>query len=162
MAQEGGFAAYGPTWAHIARDIRWTGKQIAAESGVSPATVSRVLRRVGLNKLSALERAEPIRRYERENPSELIRYQEARPYWLRRAPHHRTATRRRQSPPRQWLGVRSYLHRRCLVARQGRRLGNPGKALYCRLIQRDQCCSARRKSARPSTIAPLNAQRKRR
>jgi transposase len=44
------------------RRQRWTGKQIAAETGVLPATVSRVLRRLGLNKLSALEPAEPIRR----------------------------------------------------------------------------------------------------
>ncbi len=41
------------------RRQRWTGKQIAAETGVSPATVSRILRRLGLNKLSALEPAEP-------------------------------------------------------------------------------------------------------
>jgi transposase InsO family protein len=54
------------------RRQRWTGKQIAAETGVSPATVSRVLRRLGLNKLSALEPAEPVRRYERQNPGELI------------------------------------------------------------------------------------------
>ena len=54
------------------RRQRWTGKQIATEAGVSPATVSRVLRRLGLNKLSALEPAEPVRRYERENPGELI------------------------------------------------------------------------------------------
>ena len=54
------------------RRQRWTGKQIAAETGVSPATVSRVLRRLGLNKLSALEPAEPVRRYQRENPGELI------------------------------------------------------------------------------------------
>jgi IS30 family transposase len=54
------------------RRQRWTGKQIAAEAGVSPATVSRVLRRLGLNKLSALEPAEPVRRYERETPGELI------------------------------------------------------------------------------------------
>jgi hypothetical protein len=40
--------------------------------GVSPATVSRVLRRLGLNKLSALEPAEPVRRYEREHSGELI------------------------------------------------------------------------------------------
>ena len=40
------------------RRQRWTGKQIAAATGVSPATVSRVLRRLGLNKLSALEPAE--------------------------------------------------------------------------------------------------------
>ncbi|RVC78147.1 IS481 family transposase [Mesorhizobium sp. M2A.F.Ca.ET.046.02.1.1] len=53
------------------RRQRWTGKQIAAEAGVSPATVSRVLRRLGLNKLSALE-PEPVRRHEREHPGELI------------------------------------------------------------------------------------------
>jgi len=54
------------------RRQRRTGKQIAAETGVSPATVSRVLRRLGLNKLSALEPAEPVRRYEREHLGELI------------------------------------------------------------------------------------------
>jgi transposase InsO family protein len=54
------------------RRQRYTGTQIAAEVGVSPATVSRVLRRRGLNKLSALEPAEPVRRYEREKPGELI------------------------------------------------------------------------------------------
>ena len=50
------------------RRQRWTGKQIAAETGVSPATVSRVLRRIGLNKLSALEPAEPVRRYRARKP----------------------------------------------------------------------------------------------
>ena len=66
-----------PTPEQIVQEIeqlrrqRWTGKQIAAEVSVSPATVSRVLRRLGLNKLSALE-PEPVRRYERENPGELI------------------------------------------------------------------------------------------
>jgi transposase InsO family protein len=54
------------------RRQRWTGKQIAAQVDVSPATVSRVLRRLGLNKLSALEPTEPARRYEREDPGELI------------------------------------------------------------------------------------------
>jgi len=54
------------------RRQRWTGEQIAREVAVSPATVSRVLQRLGLNKLKALEPAEPVRRYERENPGELI------------------------------------------------------------------------------------------
>lgn len=56
----------------VLRRQRWTGKQIAAEVGVSPATVSRVLRRLGLNRIAALEPAEPVRRYEREHPGELI------------------------------------------------------------------------------------------
>ena len=54
------------------RRQRLTGKAIAVEVGVSPATVSRVLRRLGLNKLSALAPAEPVRRYEREHPGEMI------------------------------------------------------------------------------------------
>ena len=56
----------------VLRRQRHTGEQIAAEVGVSPATVCRVLKRRGLNKLRALEPAEPIRRYERENPGDLI------------------------------------------------------------------------------------------
>lgn len=54
------------------RRRRRTGKQIASETGVSPATVSRILKRLGLNRISALEPAEPVRRYEREKPGELI------------------------------------------------------------------------------------------
>jgi transposase InsO family protein len=54
------------------RRARYTGKQIAIEVGVSLATVSRILRRLGLNRFSALEPAEPVRRYEREHPGELI------------------------------------------------------------------------------------------
>jgi len=49
-----------------------TGKQIAKEVGVSAATVSRLLQRLGLNNLKVLEPAEPVRRYEREHPGELI------------------------------------------------------------------------------------------
>jgi transposase InsO family protein len=54
------------------RRQRLTGQAIAAETGVSPATVSRVLRRLGLNRLSALAPAAPPRRYQRERPGELI------------------------------------------------------------------------------------------
>src|SRR6185312_16867849 len=54
------------------RRQRYTGQQIAAGLRISPATVSRILRRLGLNRLAALEPAEPVRRYEREHPGELI------------------------------------------------------------------------------------------
>jgi transposase InsO family protein len=54
------------------RRQRYSGKQIAAELAISPATVSRILRRLGLNRLSALEPTEPVRRYERQRPGELI------------------------------------------------------------------------------------------
>jgi transposase InsO family protein len=54
------------------RRQRWTGKQIALATGVSPATVSRVLGRLGLSRLKDLEPAAPVRRYEREHPGEII------------------------------------------------------------------------------------------
>src|SRR3954471_10809614 len=69
---------YRPTAAAIVEQVerlrrqRYPGKQIATQLAISPATVSRILRRLGLNKLSALEPAEPVRRYEREHPGELI------------------------------------------------------------------------------------------
>ena len=54
------------------RRQRWTGAQIARDTGVSTATVSRILRRLGLNRLRSLEPAEPVRRYQREHPGELL------------------------------------------------------------------------------------------
>ena len=54
------------------RRQRYTGKQIATELKLSPATVSRILRRLGLNRMRDLEPAEPVRRYEREKPGEMI------------------------------------------------------------------------------------------
>ncbi len=54
------------------RRQRFTGKQIAIELAVSPATVSRILRRLGLNRMRDLEPAEPVRRYERAHPGEMI------------------------------------------------------------------------------------------
>ena len=54
------------------RRQRWTGRQIAQETGVSPATVSRVLKRLGLSRIKDLEPATPIIRYERKAPGEMI------------------------------------------------------------------------------------------
>ncbi|HSS87307.1 MAG TPA: IS481 family transposase [Reyranella sp.] len=54
------------------RRQRLPGKEIAATVGVSAATVSRVLKRLGLSKLSTLEPAQPSRRYQRERPGEMI------------------------------------------------------------------------------------------
>jgi transposase InsO family protein len=54
------------------RRQRYTGRQIAAGLGISPATVSRILRRLGLNRIAALEPAAPVRRYERARPGEMI------------------------------------------------------------------------------------------
>jgi transposase InsO family protein len=54
------------------RRQRLTGQHIAVAVGVSPATVSRVLKRAGLSRLKDIEPAEPVRRYERAHPGELI------------------------------------------------------------------------------------------
>jgi transposase InsO family protein len=54
------------------RRRRHTGRQIANDLDLSPATVSRILRRLGLNRLAALEPAEPVRRYEYGHPGGMI------------------------------------------------------------------------------------------
>jgi len=82
------------------RRQRRTGKAIAAELGVSPATVSRILKRLGLNKLGALEPAEPVRRYERERPGELIHIDIKKLGRFNRVGHRITGDRRGQSNAR--------------------------------------------------------------
>ena len=54
------------------RRKRLTQARIAAYLGVSKSTVGRVLARAGLSKLSDLEPAEPIVRYEHEAPGDLL------------------------------------------------------------------------------------------
>src|ERR1700710_2590054 len=76
------------------RRQRMTGKHIAKEVGVSPATVSRVLRRLGLDKLKVLEPAEPVRRYEREHPGELIHIDIKKLGRFPRTGHRTTGARR--------------------------------------------------------------------
>jgi transposase InsO family protein len=90
------------TAAHIAqlRRQRWTGTQIAQHTGVSPATVSRVLRRLGLNKLSALEPAEPVRRYQRQQPGEMIHLDIKKLGRFERVGHRITGDRTGQSNSR--------------------------------------------------------------
>jgi len=54
------------------RRLRLTGPEIAETLGMATSTVSAVLKRIGLGKLSRLAPAEPVRRYERSRPGELI------------------------------------------------------------------------------------------
>jgi transposase InsO family protein len=56
----------------VLRRRRLTIQAIAVQTGLSKATVSRILRQAGLNRLSALEPKDPPRRYQREHPGELI------------------------------------------------------------------------------------------
>jgi len=91
-----------PTAARIAalRRERWTGQRIAAELGISPATVSRVLRRAGLSRLRDLAPAEPARRYERARPGEMIHIDIKKLGRFERTGHRITGDRRGQSNSR--------------------------------------------------------------
>jgi transposase InsO family protein len=86
----------------VLRRQRYTGKHIANELGLSPATVSRILRRLGLNSLKALEPAEPVRRYEREHPGELIHLDIKKLGRINGVGHRITGDRRGQSHQRCW------------------------------------------------------------
>jgi transposase InsO family protein len=54
------------------RRLRLTGAEIAERLGMPLSTVSAVLRREGLGKRSRLEPPEPVNRYERSRPGELV------------------------------------------------------------------------------------------
>jgi transposase InsO family protein len=82
------------------RRERWTGAQIARETGVSKATVFRILRRLGLNRLKALEPAEPVRRYERDHPGEMIHLDIKKLGRFSRVGHRITGERTGQSKTR--------------------------------------------------------------
>lgn len=90
------------------RRRRCTGAQIAAQLGVSTATVSRVLLRLGLNRLKHLDPPEPVRRYERQHSGELFHIDIKKLGRLDRPGHRVTGDRTGQS---NYRGVGwEYLH----------------------------------------------------
>jgi transposase InsO family protein len=95
-----------PTSAAVVEQIaalrrqRRTGRQIALQVQVSPATVSRVLKRLGLNRLSALEPAAPVLRYERQRPGELLHLDIKKLGRFHRVGHRITGDRTGQSNSR--------------------------------------------------------------
>ncbi len=78
----------------------WTGKHIAQTTNVSPATVSRVLKRAGLSRFKNLDPAEPIHRYERESPGEIIHLDIKKLGRFEKPGHRVTGGRTGQSNPR--------------------------------------------------------------
>lgn len=82
------------------RRQRWTGKHIAMEVGVSPATVSRILKRAGLSRLKDIDPAVPVRRYERKRPGEMIHLDIKKLGKFNRVGHRITGDRHRQSSQR--------------------------------------------------------------
>jgi len=81
------------------RRERLCGAHIAKRLGVSTATVSRVLQRSGLSNLKALDPKEPERRYEYDEPGEMIHLDIKKFGRFERPGHRVTGDRTGQSNP---------------------------------------------------------------
>ena len=88
------------------RRLHWTGTQIAATLGVSPASTSRVLHRQGLARLSALEPAPPVRRYEHPHAGDLLHFDTKKLDRFDRFGHRVTHDRRHRRQGAGW----EYVH----------------------------------------------------
>jgi len=90
------------------RRLRWNGWRIARELALSRATVSRILRRLGLNRLRSLDPPPPVVRYEHKHPGDLLHFD------IKRGPHRppRPSHPRRplQGSARRRLGVSLHRH----------------------------------------------------
>jgi len=84
------------------RRLRWTCDRIAHATGVSKASVSRILRRLGLNRLKSLEPAEPVQRYEHELPGDLLHLEIKKLARIGVIGHRITGDRRRRAPGVGW------------------------------------------------------------
>jgi transposase InsO family protein len=93
------------------RRLRMTGAEIALCLGMPLSTVSAVLARIGLGKLSRLEPPEPANRYERARPGELVHVDVKRLGVITGAGHRMTGQRtsqnanrraRRRGAPKGW------------------------------------------------------------
>jgi transposase InsO family protein len=84
----------------LLRRLRMTGAEIAACLEMPLSTVSAVLQRIGLGKLSRLEPPEPPNRYERRQAGELIHVDVKKLGRIRGAGHRVTGTRSSQNKTR--------------------------------------------------------------
>src|SRR5437588_749713 len=88
------------------RRLRMTAAEIAETLSMPLSTVSAVLTRIGLGKLSRLEPAEPANRYERKRPGELLHIDVKKLVRIAGAGHRVTGDRRRQAKGIGW----EYVH----------------------------------------------------
>ena len=84
------------------RQQRWLQSRIAKELEISEATVSRVLRRAGISKLKDLEPKQPVQRYEREQPGELLHIDIKKLARFKRTGHRISGNRRQRSRTSGW------------------------------------------------------------
>jgi transposase InsO family protein len=85
---------------------RLNGWRIAHELQLSRATVSRILRRAGMNRLRSLDPPPPVIRYEHKHPGDLVHFDIKRLARIRRPGHRVTGDRRKESRGVGW----EYLH----------------------------------------------------
>jgi transposase InsO family protein len=90
------------------RRERRPGKQIAAETGVSRSTVSRILRAARLSRAKDLDPPAPVVRYERERPGELIHLDIKKLGRFEQVGHRITGDRTRQSSSRGKRGGKAW------------------------------------------------------
>ena len=103
----------------LLRRLRMTGAEIAECLDMALSTVSAVLARIGLGKLSRLVPLEAPNRYERRHAGELLHVDVKKPRGDHRhlASHHRSPLKPERQPPRapgrsaEGLGVRARLRR---------------------------------------------------
>jgi transposase InsO family protein len=76
------------------RRQRWTGVRIAQQMALSPATVSRILRRLKLSRIRDLEPRLPPNRYEHPAPGDLLHFDIKRLVRIQRPSHRVTGDRR--------------------------------------------------------------------
>ena len=81
------------------RRLRLTGAEIAERLGMPLSTVSAVLKREGLGKRSRLEPPEPVNRYERSAPGELVHVDIKKLGRIVGGPGKRVTGRRERWPP---------------------------------------------------------------
>jgi transposase InsO family protein len=84
------------------RRLRMSGPEIAEVLAMPASTVSAILARIGLGKLSALERAELPNRYERRRPGELLHIDVKKLAGIDGAGHRVTGSRRGQAAGVGW------------------------------------------------------------
>ena len=89
-------------WARPRRDYRLTAAEIAAKLQLARSTVAAHLAAAGLGRLSGLEPAAPIRRYQRQRPGELLHLDIKKLARFRRVGHRITGCRRHASDGAGW------------------------------------------------------------
>jgi transposase InsO family protein len=82
----------------VLRRERWTGFRIARATGLSGATVSRILRRLKLNRMRDLQPAPVVIRYEHPSPGDLLHLDIKRLVRIARPSHRVTGNRRDKVP----------------------------------------------------------------